>query len=230
MSEQSVGRSANSRLMMVGVVAVAVIAGAVIIFSLINRFSEKPAADPSDVPAAIIEGADPFNGITEVDPPRQLRDFTLTNQNNEPTSLSDFKGKMVLMLFGYTHCPDVCPLTLLEFKKIILALGDKADQMAFVFISIDGARDTPTVMADYVSRFDSSIVGLTGDEATLTRLGTDYDLYFAKRADASGSTESYLMDHTSSTFLVDKEGQLVALYTYGTPAATIADDIQKRLG
>jgi protein SCO1 len=230
MSEEATVKSANSRWVMVGAAIAAVAAGAVILFGLVNRFSQQPASSENGAaPAAVIEGADAFDGITVVDPPRELHDFTLTNQNNEPTSLSDFKGRMALMLFGYTHCPDVCPLTLLEYKKIKTALGDKADQMAFVFISIDGARDTPAVMADYLSRFDSDFVGLTGDEATLTRIGKDYDLYFAKRADSSGSTDNYQMDHTSNTFLVDKTGQLVALYTYGTPTALIADDISKRL-
>jgi protein SCO1 len=137
---------------------------------------------------------------------------------------------MALMLFGYTHCPDVCPLTLLEFKKIKIALGEKANQVAFVFISVDGNRDTPAVMADYVDRFDSVIVGLTGDEAALTRISPDYELYFARQADASGSSANYTIDHTSNVFLVDKESRLVALYTYGTEAKIITDDIEKRLG
>jgi protein SCO1 len=231
MSEEATVKNTNSRWVMVGALIVAVVAGGIILFGLMGRFSQQPAdGDNGAAPAAVIEGAEPFNGVTVVDPPRELHDFTLTNQNNEPTSLSDFKGRMALMLFGYTHCPDVCPLTLLEYKKIKTALGDKADQMVFVFISIDGARDTPAVMADYLSRFDPDFVGLTGDEATLTRIGTDYDLYFARRADSSGSTDNYQMDHTSNTFLVDKTGQLVALYDYGTAAALIADDIAKRMG
>jgi protein SCO1 len=229
-SENSTEKSGSSRLILLGVLLVGIVAVGVIGFSLASRLSPKSAGGANDSPvAAVIEGVQPFDGVTAVDPPRQLHDFTLTNQNNSPTSLSDFKGRFALMLFGYTHCPDVCPLTLLEYKKVKNILADKAGQVVFVFISIDGERDTPSVVADFVARFDPTIVGLTGDEATLRQIGTDYDLYFAKQADASGSTDNYLMDHTANTFLVDRDRQLVALYTYGTDAAVIANDIEKRL-
>jgi protein SCO1/2 len=133
------------------------------------------------------------------------------------------------MLFGYTHCPDVCPLTMLNYKKIKESLGEQADQITFVFISVDGERDTPEVMKDYLGRFDPAFIGLTGDEETLLRMGGDYDLRFAKSVDPSGSTENYLVEHNSTTYLIDKDGKLVALYLYGTEADVIAEDIQARL-
>jgi protein SCO1/2 len=136
---------------------------------------------------------------------------------------------MALILFGYTHCPDVCPLTMLDYKKIKTELGDNAFQVNFVFISIDGARDTPAVVKTFIDKFDPSFIGLTGDEATLKRMGGDYDLYFARSADPSGSTENYLMDHNSNMYLVDQDGKLVALYIYGTEPDVIAQDIQARL-
>lgn len=215
----------SSRLVILGTIIVAVVGGAVILFALLNRPSKTASTDTG---AAVIEGT-AFVPIEPIDPPHTLSDFTLTDQHGQPASLSDLKGKTVLLFFGYTHCPDFCPTTLFTFKQIKKALADKADQVAFVFISIDGERDTPEAIASYVDGFDPSFIGLTGDDATLTRLGTDYDLYFSKRADASGSTENYLMDHTSNVFLINPEGQLVALYLYGADAATITADLQTRL-
>jgi protein SCO1 len=229
-ADQSVEKSpsTNSRLVMLGTVLVAVVGAAVILFALFNRSTNMtPTPEPNNS-AAIIEGEE-FTGVEPVEPPQTLQDFTLTNQDGEPFSLSDMKGEMVLMLFGYTHCPDVCPLTMLNYKKIKESLGEQADQITFVFISVDGERDTPEVMKDYLGRFDPAFIGLTGDEETLLRMGGDYDLRFAKSVDPSGSTENYLVEHNSTTYLIDKDGKLVALYLYGTEADVIAEDIQARL-
>ncbi|MEO8606654.1 MAG: SCO family protein [Chloroflexota bacterium] len=229
MAEQPINKTpnSNSRMLMLGTIVVAVVGAAIILFALFSR-GNKPVSNQADGGAAIVEG-DTFTGVQPVEPPRQLQAWTLTSQDNKPFSLSDLKGKMALILFGYTHCPDVCPTTLLEYKTIKAALGNQGSQVNFVFISIDGARDTPAVVKTYVDKFDSSFIGLTGDEATLKRLGGDYDLYFAKSADASGSTENYLMDHNSNTYLVDQDGKLVALYIYGTETDVITQDIQARL-
>ncbi len=229
MADQSVEKSpsANSRLVMLGTVLMAVVGAAVILFALFSRSADK-TPPPENNSAAIIEEA-PFTGVEPVEPPKTLQDFTLTNQDGEPFSLSDMKGEMVLMLFGFTHCPDVCPVTMLSYKKVKEILGDQADQITFVFISVDGERDTSEVMKDYLGRFDPDFIGLTGDEETLLRIGGDYDLYFAKSPDPSGSTENYLMEHNSNTYLLDKDGKLVALYLYGTEADVIAEDIQARL-
>jgi protein SCO1/2 len=207
-----------------GTLVMIVIGAAVVLLIVLNR----PAQSTTNTGAAIIEG-DAFDGITQVEPPRALPDFTLTDQRGEPFSLSDLRGKMALLFFGFTHCPDVCPLTLLEFKQVKSALGKQAEDVAFVFISIDGARDTPEVLAEYVGGFDESFIGLTGDDATLTRIGSDYNLYFARRANPSGSADDYIMDHTSSAFLVNRSGDLTAVYAYGTQSDVIAGDIQTRL-
>src|SRR5688572_21461210 len=213
---------------MLGTVLVAVVGAAVILFALFNRSTNTTSTPEPNNSAAIIEGEE-FTGVEPVEPPQTLQDFTLTDQDGEPFSLSDMKGEMVLMLFGYTHCPDVCPLTMLNYKKIKESLGEQADQITFVFISVDGERDTPEVMKDYLGRFDPDFIGLTGDEETLLRMGGDYDLRFAKSVDPSGSTENYLVEHNSTTYLIDKDGKLVALYLYGTEADVIAEDIQARL-
>lgn len=214
----------SSRMVLFGTLLMIIIGAAVVLLVLLNR----PAPSTTDTGAAIIEG-DAFDGITQVDPPRALQEFTLTDQRGEPFSLSDLRGKIALLFFGFTHCPDVCPLTLLEFKQVKSALGEQAGDVAFVFISIDGERDKPEVLADYVGGFDESFIGLTGDDATLTRLGSDYSLYFARRASPSGSADDYIMDHTSSAFLVNRTGELVAVYAYGTQSEVIAEDLSARL-
>lgn len=220
----------NSRVMMLGTIIVAVVGGAIVLFALFSRPADKnTSAQANDDGAAIIEGEE-YTGIEPVNPPRPLQAWTLTSKDNKPFSLSDLKGKMALILFGYTHCPDVCPLTMLDYKKIKEQLGEQnAAQVNFVFISIDGERDTPEVIKTFLNKFDSSFIGLTGDEATLMRMGGDYELYFAKVADPSGSTENYLMDHNSSIYLVDQSGNLVALYVYGTEPDVIAQDVAARL-
>ena len=113
-----------------------------------------------------------------VDPPHRLQDFTLTSQTGAPLSLSDLRGRAVLMFFGYTHCPDVCPTTLADYTRIKQALGGDADKVAFMFISVDGKRDTPDVLAQYLHQFDDQFIGLTADEATLKRIGAEYGLLF----------------------------------------------------
>src|SRR5258706_2822356 len=95
-------------------------------------------------------------------PPRQLQDFTLTNQAGKPMKLSDLRGQIALVFFGYTNCPDVCPIVVSNFTQIKAALGDKASKVAFVFISVDGKHDTPEVLTRWLGAFDPTFIGLTG--------------------------------------------------------------------
>src|SRR5262245_39293145 len=119
MTDQSLNKTpnTNSRVIMLGTIIVAVVGGAIVLFALFSRPADKNTPAQSDDGAAIIEG-DAFTGVEPVDPPRQLQAWTLTSKDNKPFSLSDLKGKMALILFGYTHCPDVCPGTMLDYKKI----------------------------------------------------------------------------------------------------------------
>jgi len=141
-------------------------------------FLNRGIAAPTDTNtgAAVIDSAQEFDGITRVDPPRALQDFTLTNQDNQPTSLHQdnqptslrsLRGQYTLLLFGYTHCPDVCPLTLLKYKRVKDGLGELGDQIHFVFISVDGERDTPERLKPYLRNFDESFIGLTGESLSL---------------------------------------------------------------
>ncbi len=228
MTDSSTATPANNRLVWIGTLVAILIAGGALALMFLNRGAAAPATSGA---AAVIDPAQAFDGVTRVDPPRPLQDFTLTNHDNQPTSLRSLRGQYTLLLFGFTHCPDVCPLTLLKYKRIKEALGEQGDDLHYVFISVDGERDTPERLKPYLRNFDESFIGLTGDEATLRRLGTDYNLFFEKRP---GTTpENYLVDHTASTFLIDPEGNLVAIYPYDVESSgveTVVADLQVRLG
>jgi len=163
---------------------------------------------------------------TVLDPPRDVADFTLTAHTGEPMKLSDLRGKSVLIFFGYTHCPDVCPLTLAEFKKVKTELGSSAGQVAFVFISVDGERDTPERLTQYVTAFDPDFIGLTGDDSTLRTISRDFGVFFQRQ---NSNDTNYLVDHTASSFVVDPDGRLHIVYPFDTDPAIIAQGIRKLL-
>ncbi len=216
-------QNALSRLSLVIALVVGVAGLFLALYTAFNRAAPAPTGS-----AAVIEGQ-PFDGIERYDPPRPLQDFTLVNQNDQPTTLSSFRGKPTLLFFGFTNCPDVCPMTLLEFKKIKLALGEQAADLNFVFISVDTRRDTPTVIADYLRRFDESFVGLAGDVAVFEQIKGDYELNIIETP-KEGSESDYVIDHTPNPFVIDAEGRLVASYLYGTKTEIMLNDLRQRLG
>jgi protein SCO1 len=158
---------------------------------------------------------------TLLDPPKEIGHFTLTDHTGQPFHLSDLRGKVALLFFGYTNCPDVCPTTLAEFKRVKALLGDDAARVAFVFVSVDGERDTPEQLAAYMRAFDPEFIGLMGDDATIRTIARDYGVFF-QRVSYEESAASYLVDHTASTFGVDQEGRLRLVFSYGTDPAAIA--------
>lgn len=183
-------------------------------------------------------------GAAIVEPPHRLQDFTLTSSTGEPISLSDLRGRAVLMFFGYTHCPDVCPTTLADYTRVKQTLGRDAEKVAFVFISVDGTRDTPDVLTQYLRQFDTNFIGMAGNERTLRRMGAEYGLLFqhetsnlrdeheAEHEHQEGQnldTENYFVQHTSPSFLVDPNGYLRMLYFYGTEPSVIAEGIRNVL-
>jgi len=155
--------------------------------------------------------------------PHPLTDFTLTDGNGQPLALSALRGKPTLLFFGFTRCPDFCPTTLAEFKGAKRALGADADKLQVVFVSVDPDRDTNAAIKGYLAAFDPSFVGLRGDDATLGRIASDYDLTYRKVTLPSGG---YTVDHTATAFLIDAQGQLRVVYPYGTPASAFAKDVR----
>lgn len=167
----------------------------------------------------------------EYDPPRTIGDLALTDQDGRTVKLSDLRGRPAWLFFGYTNCPDVCPLTMGKMKAVKARLGDAADRVAFVFISVDGARDTPNVVKRFVRKFDPAFIGLTGAEAHVRQIATQFSTMFdapASQAHATGDV-SYMVNHTSYSYLLDRQGRWRFVYLPDTPLETIVEDISQVL-
>lgn len=165
---------------------------------------------------------------TVYDPPQPLPEFTLTATDESDFTLADLQGKWSLMFFGYTHCPDFCPLTLAEFKNVKSRLTvESAGAVQFVFISVDAPRDTPAVLDTFLERFDPAFVGATGSDEALAVLQPVFGFYYERQTE-TGSAASYLVDHTTRSYLVDARGQLCMTYAYGTEPEIIAESLMQQ--
>jgi protein SCO1 len=150
----------------------------------------------------------------------------LTDQNGQPFSDQDLKGKSFLVFFGFTHCPDVCPTTLFELPEVMRHLGKDADRTAALFITVDPERDTPQALKDYMSSFDPHLLGLTGDQDAVAAVAKAYRVYYRKVPLEGGD---YTMDHTAIVYLMDKEGRFVSPFNMRRTAEAEADDLRKHL-
>ncbi len=179
-------------------------------------------------PATVEGPEDRYAGIDLVDP-YQRPSFTLTDTAGQPFDFAAATaGTPTLLFFGYTNCPDICPTTLGEWKQVKARLGESADQVAFVFVGVDSKRDTPAAMARFVRKFDPAFVGLSGDEGAIRAAGKEFGLYFKPHA-AGTSHGGDLVDHSSASYLIDPDGRLRMVYSYGVPADVISADIRKLL-
>ena len=163
----------------------------------------------------------------EIPPPNPAPALTLTDQHGQPFDLASQRGRAVLLFFGYTHCPDVCPTTLSDFLTVRDALGDRADDVAFVFVTVDPARDTPDRLAQYLDFFDPGFIGLTGTDEQIAQAKQGYGVY--SRIQESTSSLGYLVDHTSAMFVIDPDGNERLTYPYGTEPAIVAEDVSHLL-
>lgn len=166
---------------------------------------------------------------TVIDPPQPLTDFRFAASTGGSLSLSDLRGQYVLLYFGFTRCPDFCPTTLIKYKQIKALLGEAADQVTFVMVSVDEERDTPPVLEQYMGRFDPAFIGLQGTDTALELIQSEYNLFYA-RVPLAGSASDYTMDHSASKYLINPDGQLIRIYSFTDQAAVIAEDIQSLLG
>jgi protein SCO1/2 len=191
---------------------------------------------PNGSPFAALErltGLRPGGGLTagggiELPPGLSLGGpFELTDQTGKPVTQADFRGKWLLVYFGYTTCPDVCPTELQSIAQALDKLGPKAAQVVPIFITIDPERDTPAVLADYVRQFSDRMVGLTGSPAQIATVAREFRVYYAKVPPKAG--ETYLMDHSSFVYLLDADGRLSGLFRPDMSAADLAADIGGRL-
>ena len=154
--------------------------------------------------------------------------FTLTDHTGKRVTEQDFRGKHMLVFFGFTFCPDVCPTGLQVMTQAMEQLGPKAERIQPIFISVDPERDTPEQLAMYVSSFHPSLVGLTGTTEEVEAAARAYRVYYRKVKDEKSSAD-YTVDHTSIIYLMDPKGEFVTHFTHATPAATMAERLAKAL-
>jgi len=161
---------------------------------------------------------------TQLTPPDMAYDFTLTDQHNQPFQLSSLRGKVVMIFFGYTNCPDVCPATLADMQILRNRLGAQQDNVTMLFITVDPERDTVDRLKQFVDRFDSHIVALTGAKTNLDQIYKAYGAG-AQRRELPDSALKYAMDHTSTLTVIDKQGQRRLLIGFGSDITDTQNDI-----
>lgn len=151
--------------------------------------------------------------------------LALTNHHGKLTSINDFKGKVVIMFFGYTHCPDVCPTTMSDLRQTMKLLGKDADQVQVLFITVDPDRDTQEVLAQFVPSFDKRFIGLRGSLQEVAENMGSYKI-FASKVMSSGDSH-YTIDHSAGLYVFDKKGTARIYMSYGQKPADIAHDIKQ---
>lgn len=173
--------------------------------------------------AACTGSAEKFNNtdLTGLD---YAKDFALTDQFGKARRLSDFKGKVVVMFFGYTQCPDVCPTTMAEMASVMKQLASLADQVQVLFVTLDPERDTQALLAAYVPNFDARFLGLYGDLAATAKVASDFKVFYQKVPGKSAG--SYSVDHTAGSYVFDRAGRIRLFLHHGQGAAPIVHDLK----
>ena len=156
------------------------------------------------------------------------RDFALTGHDGKPRTIADFKGKVVVMFFGYTHCPDVCPTTLSELNLVMQKLGDDAKRVQVLFVTIDPERDTQALLEKYVPAFNPAFLGLYGDLPATEKVAKDFKVFYQKVP--GSSPDNYSMDHTAGSYVFDTNGKLRLFVRHGGPPDALIADLRTLLG
>lgn len=163
------------------------------------------------------------------------RELVLTDHNGKPRTLADFRGKVVTVFFGFTHCPDACPTTLAEMAQVMKELGPDAGRLQVLFVTVDPERDTPQLLRQYVPSFHPSFLGLYGDAEATARAAKEFKVYYNKQPAKGGTAAgtpggiaggNYSVDHSAGTFILDPEGRLRLFAQYGQGAAAILHDVR----
>ena len=153
--------------------------------------------------------------------------FLLKDQTGKLVTDQDFAGKFMLIYFGYTYCPDICPTSLQTITNALEVLGDEGDIIQPIFITIDPERDTVAVMREYVKNFHPRLIGLTGSEVSIASVAKKYRVRFAKVAEAGASKDDYLVDHTASVFLMGPDGKFLTRFSHNTTFNKMAKKLRK---
>jgi protein SCO1 len=187
----------------------------------------------------MVERSQAFRGSL-IEPALTAVDFRLTGTDGEPYVLSERRGRVVLLFFGYTNCPDVCPLTMAEYKQVNNQLGEQAVNVDFVFVTVDPDRDTPQVIEEFIGAFNQSFVGLSGTDEELQ---TVWDAYWVGRqvpfiadsveehahAEGEAHDDGYEVSHSTRIYVIDKQGKLRLTFPFGMSAADMAHDVSRLL-
>ena len=156
------------------------------------------------------------------------KDFSLVDPDGKVRTLADFKGKVVVMFFGYTQCPDVCPTTLTEMQQVMTILGPQSDKVQVLFVTVDPQRDTAAILKQYVPAFDPRFLGLRpADDAALEKVAKDFKIYYKKVPGVSSG--SYTMDHTAGSYAFDPDGRLRLYIKHAQGPETLAHDLKELL-
>ena len=184
--------------------------------TLLAACSDKPAdATATGFSVIDITGADYATG------------FSLTDHNGQARTLADFKGKVVVIFFGYTQCPDVCPTSMSEMAQAKQLLGADGDKLQGLFVSVDPERDTPEIMKEYMGSFDPTFLALYAQPDKLPEVAKSFRIYY-KKVDGKTPT-SYTMDHSAGSYVYDTQGRLRLYHRYGSGAPALAGDLKKLL-
>ena len=165
----------------------------------------------------------PFKGV-DVTGSAIGGELRLADQNGRARSLADFRGKVVVVSFGYTHCPDVCPTTLADLSAAVKQLGADAARVQILFVTVDPKRDTPELLRQYLPAFNADFLGLSGDVEATAKVTRDFHVYAQERP--GKSADSYTVDHSAQTFVFDREGRIRLVLAYGSAPADIASDLR----
>ena len=152
------------------------------------------------------------------------RDFQLTDHHGKPRTLADFRGKAVIMFFGYTQCPDVCPTTMVEMKAVLQQLGADAPRVQVLFVTLDPERDTRELLANYVPAFDPGFIGLYGDLETTAKTAKEFRVFYQKQPGPTPG--SYTLDHTAGSYVFDPQGRVRLFVRHGDGGANLAADLR----
>lgn len=189
----------------------------------------RPLAYALLLVAALLSGCGkeaPRFQLTDVTGADFGKELALTDHHGKPRTLADFRGKVVAIFFGFTHCPDVCPTTLGDFAMVMKELGPDAQRVQVLFVTVDPERDTKEVLAQYVPAFHPSFLGLYGDAAATARAAKSFKVFYQKQPQPGGS---YTMDHAAGTYILDPEGRLRLFAQYGAGPQVLLHDIRALL-
>jgi protein SCO1 len=165
----------------------------------------------------------PFHGIDITGSPMG-GEFHLTDHTGKARTLADFRGKVVVIAFGFTQCPDVCPTTLADLAIAMKQLGSDASQVQVLFVTVDPQRDTPALLAQYVPAFHPSFIGLGGDDAAVAKAAKDFNVYVQQRPGKAPG--AYTVDHSTQVYAFDRQGRVRLVFAFGTAPSAVASDLK----